>query len=232
MFCSSRRHIVFQPVEKWSPMFLRDCDPSFRFVSYSYASDTEKRFSYFDSDEHFELGDTEGLGHTFFLLCKLAASKKLDFDMVTIINGDVMYKFSDLEAMFHYADRLALNWFQPALSIDSYFSHDFTLVQPGRLSHAGVFVELMCFTLPMAAIKFIAELGIYSQSGWGMDWHLIPYSLKQVMPQANNAPTIIDLCQIAHLNPLEAGREKIYPNGLTAYEELQSLKASIEKLEK
>lgn len=211
-------------------MFVRDCTPTFRFFSYTYSSSCVSKVGHFQSDHHISLGNTLGLGHTFNKLCHFVAQNVTDIDMVTFVNGDVMYRFSDMVAMHHLADRLLFNWYQPSLSLDSFFSHDFTLVQPGRLFHSSEFIELMCFTLPYSVVCFIASLDIYSLSGWGMDWHVIPHAFEMVTPAGNNTPTVFDMCQIGHLKRLEEGREKVYQNGLTAYQELQVIKNQVAQL--
>ena len=211
-------------------MFIRDVKPDFRFFSHSYLGDKSKEFA-FESDHHVDLNPTSGYGHTLVQLCKFVTEHLQDVEMITIANGDVVYKFSEVNAMFHYADRLSLNWFQPALSRDSYHSHKFTLVRPGRLSHpADYFCECIFFTVPRSIIEFIAKSELMTESGFGMDCYLIPYAFEKIKPKGVNIPMVIDLCPVGHLKPLGPHGTKVYASGLTAMEELVQMQHAIARL--
>ncbi len=229
MFGADKKHILFCPLEKWHPLHLANEKPRFTFASYSYTSQTDGYVN-FPADLHVDLGETQGLGHSLYLLCRLIAEHHSGYDFLSLFNGDVLFDFASINRMYRIADALNLNWYQPALSHSSFYSHDFTLTQPGLTLHKVQFCELMCFTIPMQIVQSIANHNLYSLSGWGMDWHLIPYLLSKANITGDLTPYVIDACQVDHLKELEDGRNKVYSNGLTAYEELKHLERAISTL--
>jgi hypothetical protein len=141
------------------------------------------------------------------------------YDVVFFLNSDILINYSDINRFFDYVDLFDLDICQPALSVNSYFSHNFLLKRAGLEVAIVPFVEIMMPCLSRRVINEMVQLNIFSISGWGMDCHLFPTLVRRMglRPQC-----VVHAVSAIHAKPVESGR-LTFSNGLTASEERSKL---------
>lgn len=222
-----RKRCLILPLEHWDCLVSNDAIPQFDVVTYSYDPKLRERKLtglQVHSQRHYSL-ETSFWGESLFELCKRMAGA---YQVYGFLNGDVLTSVADLNRCFEIGDLYQLDNFQPSLSVSSYSSHPHTL-NTANLSYEIVpFVEIM---MPFMSDRFLREyvnFGYWNYSGWGVDVFLWPYLLRNL---GFERTAIVHASVALHCKPVESG-SRIFPNGLSASQELEHLREVIASLER
>lgn len=207
---------VIIPQENFGMQIIADDEQCFELITYSYMGmgaivDYVFPLRLF---KHLIL-KTEFWGESFFKLCKEIGMLE-DCERAIFLNGDIEINVSALNSMFETAKQNDYDFFQAALTKDSYYSHDFLLKSESILNEKVPFIEIMMPGLSIRVIKEIAKRRVYTISGWGMDACLFRSIEKAIN---SNGQFCIMSCEAKHLKPVES-HKTTYSNGKTAEEEL------------
>jgi hypothetical protein len=119
-----------------------------------------------------------------------------DYDYVWLPDDDLAADTATINQLFAYAARYHLSLAQPALTEDSFFSHEITLVDRRfELRHTN-FVEIMapCFSREFLS-RCLPTFGT-TQTGWGLDFHW-PRFVTDL-----SAIAIVDSITVRHTRPV------------------------------
>lgn len=144
----------------------------------------------------------------------------IKYKYIGILDDDLKTCFSGLNQSIAIAQKLNLDSFQPSLTNDSYYSHDFTLSRVSSLVHYVPWVEIMS---PFYDTNLFQLSSIYfkeSISSWGLDCYVFPL-ISRINLYSNHA--VIDKVKIKHLREIRSNKI-IYSNGLNAQEEMKRLR--------
>jgi len=226
-----RRHCLVLPQESHVSLITFDKELKCDLVTYSYRGEPRcvKRIAH-PVTEHFTF-KSEFFGESLHILTKqlsiLGLTKK--YDQFLILNGDLMCTSSAINRLLALADEHSLEWFQPSLTRNSFYSHGFTL-QSGIDRHRPYryesFCEVMCFSCPGIILDLISELPVLSISGWGIDNYLIPYLFLKGYPERRIRAAIIDEVAVTHINPVSSNA-RVFSSGLTARQEMAEIRRMI-----
>jgi hypothetical protein len=146
--------------------------------------------------------------------------------MVNVLPSYRYYAFLDddltvdavtLNRLFLVGDSLNLDLYQPALTSNSYCSHQ-TLLQSSGIDSYPIrevpFVEVMCPFMSRKMVEKVSCLFDLNISGWGLDMHVWPKFTKGY---------VIDRLPVAHMR-LPARRDRVQRNGLTPFEEYEIIR--------
>ncbi|WP_299804450.1 DUF707 domain-containing protein [uncultured Shewanella sp.] len=143
------------------------------------------------------------------------------YDAVWLPDDDIMTDANTINKMFSLFDGFGLALAQPALTMDSYFSHSSLLRQPNSVLRYSNFVEVMVPVFSANALQALKGTFAQSPSGWGLDalWpHLIENKdFKNI--------AVIDATAVIHTRPVGGELYKLNPELSPARdaEQLQSL---------
>ncbi|MGS2810839.1 DUF707 domain-containing protein [Nocardia sp. MW-W600-9] len=119
-----------------------------------------------------------------------------DYDYIWLPDDDLAADTDTINDIFEYTARYQLSLSQPALTEDSYFTHEITLVDRRYELRYTNFVEIMapCFHRDFL-LKCLPTFAV-TQTGWGLDFHwpkLVPdtYSIA-----------ILDAATVRHTRPV------------------------------
>jgi hypothetical protein len=139
---------------------------------------------------------------------------------VAFFDDDIETTSMDVSRMFTIGDALRLPLFQPALTVNSFGSHNHLFQQVrgtiGNWTDDPVrhvpFVEIMVPFFSTAALSLCLPLFDFNMSGWGLDIYDWPQKV-------NGHTYVLDSIPVAHMRE-PARRARVLSNGLTPQQEL------------
>lgn len=226
-----RRHCLVLPQESHVSLINFDKELTCDLITYSYRNEPRcaARVAH-PVAEHLAF-KSEFFGESLNILSKQLSDQDLTrkYDQFLILNGDLMCTSSAINRLLSLADEHALEWFQPSLTRNSFYSHAFTL-QDRVVGHKPYryesFCEVMCFSCPNRIIDLISEIPTLSISGWGIDKYLIPYLLLKGYPGRRIRAAIVDEVAVTHINPVSSNA-RVFSSGLTAAQEMAEIRRMI-----
>ena len=129
----------------------------------------------------------------------------VSYDATIFIDDDIEVAAGDLSRLFErfVAHRLQLG--QPALSANSHFSHDVTIVNPTTIVRYTDFVEVMMPIFRREALGKCLPTFATSVSGWGLDW-----AWPSRIGFADRQTGIIDEVVLRHVKPVDPENGPFY----------------------
>lgn len=119
------------------------------------------------------------------------------YDFYWLVDDDVQTGPETVNALFDYVRQHDFELAQPALTLDSYYSHRVTLVCPVfRYRHTNL-VEIMAPIISRRMLHRIYPIIQHTRSGFGLDWlwcRFVTHPRRQI--------AIIDELQVRHVRPL------------------------------
>lgn len=219
-----KRLVVVSPNADWGALLPQDAAPEFDLITYSFdgsdAGTLHTSLPGFVS--HIPL-KTEMWGESLkFLMQKIPA----EYEVVLFLNSDIYISYASINRFFDYVDLFALDISQPALSLNSFYSHHFLLHKDAIDVEVVPFVEVMMPCLSRAVIDEMNRLGIYSISGWGIDQFLFQNIVDRLKlrPQC-----VVHAVTAIHAKPVESFSMR-FSNGKTAHEERMEIRQLCERL--
>ena len=215
------RKLVVVPIESFGSLILEDATPNFDLISYSYTGDshgiTSSYFENLKAIKHLSF-KTEFFGQSLSLLVDYI-TKEPCYDLILILNGDVMTSVSSINACLFVAEKHGLDVFQPSLSLDSFYSHKHLLNKPGLILEEVEFTEVMMLGLSMRALNALKDENQFPISSYGIDTHLLPFIIKR-----NNwsPPCVVHMSIARHCRPVESS-DMTFSNGKSAMTELKEM---------
>jgi hypothetical protein len=212
-----RRAVIYTPLSDMGSLIYNDAKANFDFFTFSYEdSDIDiSKMGGANIAQHFKF-KSEFWGESFLKLCNLINNR---YDVVLFMNSDLYVSISELNKFFDINDLFMLDFSQPSLSFNSYYSHVHTMNIPGAGVVEVPFIEIMMPCLSTVVINEICRIGLTTISGWGIDNLLFPY-IKDKLNLKN--PAVIHDCSVLHVKPVESSRQ--YSDGLTAIEQMNKLR--------
>jgi hypothetical protein len=140
------------------------------------------------------------------------------YDYVWFPDDDVAATPEAVEAIFRVARERELAVCQPALTLDSYYSHWITLVQEGFQLRYTDFVEIMAPCLRRDTILRALPLFDRTESGFGLN-HL----WQRLDTDNRRQAAIIDAVTVRHTRPVSTREARVKANGVDAVEEGRDL---------
>ncbi|MCX7748098.1 MAG: DUF707 domain-containing protein [Clostridia bacterium] len=124
----------------------------------------------------------------------------LQYDAVWLPDDDLYTDAKGIYNMFDifYSKNLWLA--QPALTPDSYYSHDITLQRQGHLLRYTNFVEVMAPIFSKEALLRCLYSFSQSRSGWGLD-----FIWSKILDNPTSKIAVIDAAPVRHTRPLGSG---------------------------
>jgi len=124
-----------------------------------------------------------------------------------------------VEALFLYVRSHNFELAQPALTLDSYYSHRLTLRCPGFSHRHTNLVEIMAPILSRRVLERVMPLFATTRSGFGIDWYW-----QRVVDHPERAIAIIDAHPVGHRRLLRQHLRGIMrKDGVCPYEEREQL---------
>jgi hypothetical protein len=119
------------------------------------------------------------------------------YDWFWFPDDDILTTWENANEFFNICRDFDLQLSQPALTRDSYFSHEVTRQQPDYLLRFTVFVEVMVPAFRTDALRLcLPIMQEETRFGWGHDWvfpMLLGYPLNKI--------AIVDACAVKHTRP-------------------------------
>lgn len=219
-----KRLVVLAPSNQWGSLLPQDAAPEFDLMTYSYDGSEQSAMgaSLPGCVGHVAL-TTEMWGQSFKLLCERIPP---EYEVVFFLNSDIHISYAAINRLFEYADLFGLDICQPALSLNSFYSHHFLLKKTAIDVEQVPFVEIMMPCLSRAVIDEINRLGLYTISGWGIDMFLFQNIVERLKlrPQC-----VIHAVTAIHSKPVESARMR-FSNGKTAQQECDDLRRLVERI--
>ena len=125
------------------------------------------------------------------------------YDAVWLPDDDLLADAKTISRMFNFFAAFDLSLAQPALSMNSYFSHSSLLQQTDTIIRRTNFIEVMAPIFSQECLRKLKHTFSQSQSGWGLD-NLWPYLIKENI-------AIIDATPITHTRPVGGELYKLNP---------------------
>lgn len=124
------------------------------------------------------------------------------YDAVWFPDDDLLIDTAGINRMFDLFMAFELAMAQPALSLDSYYSHPILLQDAGHILRFTNFVEVMGPVFSREALAILYPTFAQSRTGWGLDY-LWPHLLAQRGMGARVA--VIDAVSMTHTRPVGGG---------------------------
>jgi hypothetical protein len=196
--------------------------PAFRPILFNYSGNGEQP----KLPEGKSIADcisvrTEFKGVLLFEACKHV--KPLDYIYIGLLDDDQAISVSSLNRLLDIAAENAFDVFQPAVSVDSYYSHSMFVQKQGNSPETVYWVEIMSPFLRKEIFELGEEFYRNNISSYGVDRYLFPY-LQKRLNRCNTA--LIHEVSIRHLKPVTDGKKK-FSNGLDARQEGEVLRKKI-----
>lgn len=125
------------------------------------------------------------------------------YDAVWFPDDDLLVDTDSICKMFDLFSAFDLSLAQPALSMDSYFSHPCLLQQKKSIIRFTNFVEVMAPIFSLSSLERVKHTFSQSKSGWGLDF-LWPHMI-------NGKIGIIDVTPVIHTRPIGGELYKLNP---------------------
>jgi hypothetical protein len=145
--------------------------------------------------------------------------------MVNVLPSYRYYAFLDddltvdaviLNRLFLVGDSLNLDLYQPALTKESFSSHQHLYQNNyGGPIRRAPFVEIMCPFMSRKMVEQAAPTFDLNQSAWGLDIHIWPKLAVDCY--------VVDALPVAHMRP-PARRDRVQRNGLTPHQEYEIIR--------
>lgn len=219
-----KRLVVLSPSPSWGSLLAEDAAPQFDVMTYSFDnSEATSLCTGLPGWVRHEAMQTEMWGESIF---KLFSRIPAEYEVVLFLNSDIFISYAEINRFFDYVDLFALDISQPALSLNSYYSHQFLLKKTGIEVEPVPFVEVMMPCLSRAVIDELARLGLFTISGWGMDEYLFQHVVDslQLRPQA-----VVHAVTALHTKPVES-RGMVFSHGMNSQQEREQLQAQCAQL--
>lgn len=142
-----------------------------------------------------------------------------NYEYILFPDDDLLCSARDLNGIFSYAHELGADLCQPALDINSYFSHFITLKHASFNYRYTNFVELMTPCMSRRMVEATLDLFDETESGWGMDF----YWSKLIEENDFLPPVIIDDITITHTRPVGSANSGVGSGLASPRIDLQSL---------
>jgi glycosyltransferase involved in cell wall biosynthesis len=135
----------------------------------------------------------ESMGTKWQLLASILFENDFwrDYKYIWLPDDDLLTKTSDINELFDFVDKNKISLAQPALSKDSFYSHEITLQENNCFFRRTNFVEIMCPVFSVEALEICLVTFFENKSGWGLDF-LWPKLLK------NKICGIVDKIAVKH----------------------------------
>lgn len=156
-------------------------------------------------------------GHKWPCIAKNLLAIDSQYEVYAFLDPDIEVTTDALNRLFLVGDALGLRLYQPALSVDSFFSHPDLLQMPNSYVRITGFVEIMTPFFHRVALDACRWTFKESQSGWGLD-HLWPRVLRR------EGMAIVDAVPVRHARPVRSQDWRL-DNGRTPAQELAALRA-------
>jgi hypothetical protein len=138
-----------------------------------------------------------------------------EYDYFWLVDDDIEATPFQVDAMFKYVHSHQFELAQPALTLDSFYSHRLTLQCPGFSHRLTNFVELMLPVLSRRVLREVLPLFKGNWSGLGIDW-----MWYQFVERNNESVAIIDTIAMLHQRPLNRHlRGRMKQHGICAIRE-------------
>ena len=140
-----------------------------------------------------------GMQPKWTIMTRLMSSIPPDFDYVLFFDDDIILAPNFVRDFFPIVQRMGAELAQPALTRDSFFSHQITLQDPTATARMTNFVEsgpLVCMTRRFYELAQPYHDPI-SPLGWGYEAAWSDLGQKHALPLA-----IIDRCPVRHTRPV------------------------------
>ena len=124
------------------------------------------------------------------------------YDAIWLPDDDLLIDANAISRMFDFFSLFELSLGQPALSLNSYYSHAVLLRDARYLVRYTNFVEVMAPILSRASLQLLSPTFAQSRIGWGLDY-LWPYLLER--SDIKGRIGVIDAVQIVHTRPAGGG---------------------------
>lgn len=119
------------------------------------------------------------------------------YDFFWLVDDDIETTHAQVEALFLYVRSHKFELAQPALTLDSYYSHRLTLRCPGFSHRHTNLIEIMAPILSKRVLEQVLSLFATTRSGFGIDWYW-----QRVVKRPEHAIAIIDAEPVGHRRPL------------------------------
>ncbi|WP_298771605.1 hypothetical protein [uncultured Shewanella sp.] len=129
------------------------------------------------------------------------------YEAVWLPDDDIMTDACNINKMFTLFDSFHLALAQPALTMNSYFSHSSLLQQPNSILRFCNFVEVMMPMFSADTLRSLKATFGQSSSGWGLD-SLWPYLIDN---KNYKKIAIIDTISVTHTRPVGGELYKLNP---------------------
>ena len=118
------------------------------------------------------------------------------------MDDDLSVSTEELCRFFEYCESHELGFAQPSLSVDSFYTYQDLIKQPGRDYRQTPLVEVMMPFFSYQNLKAVVETFPKSISTYGLDviW---PYLIVE-------KPVVVDACQVAHIREMGTGNFYTY----------------------
>lgn len=120
------------------------------------------------------------------------------YDAVWMPDDDLLADADTINRMFAFFEAFNLDLAQPALSMDSYFSHPSLLQTPNSIIRYTNFIEVMAPIFSKAALQNLKTTFGQSASGWGLDT-LWPLLLNN---DNKRGVAVLDAVTVVHTRPV------------------------------
>jgi hypothetical protein len=212
-----KRLVVVAPSADWGSLLTQNAAPEFDLMTYSYdGSAATPLCTGLPGWVRHEALSTEMWGESLFKLFGLIPA---EYEVVLFLNSDIFISYAEINKFFDYADLFALDVSQPALSLNSFYSHQFLLKKTSIDVEPVPFVEVMMPCLSRAVIDEFVRIGLYTISGWGMDEYLFQHIINRLnlRPQA-----VVHAVTALHAKPVES-RGMVFSNGMSPQQERERM---------
>ena len=149
-------------------------------------------------------------GHKWQCLARLLP-KLPEYRYYAFIDEDIDVSVETLNGLFQTGELFGLSLYQPALTMRSHYSHEFTRVNPDSYVRATKFVEIMAPFFSHDALVTCLPTFTLSEFGWGLE-----YLWNDLLRSKGMA--IVDRFPVTHIRPIQSARWK-NQRGETAEEE-------------
>ena len=151
-----------------------------------------------DCDFYAEAKDTKW--PRFYKVIEEFGEQVFKYDAIWMPDDDISTDCSTINEIFEIFMMYNLSLAQPALTSDSYFSHNITLERSENILRFTKFVEVMVPIFSREALQLCWSTFIKSKSGWGLD-----STWPKLLGYPNDKMAIIDKLPVKHTRPMGTG---------------------------
>lgn len=119
------------------------------------------------------------------------------YDRYWLVDDDIEVEPEQVEALFRYVREQRFELAQPALTLDSFYSHRLTLCCEGFRHRYSNLVEIMAPIVTVDVMRQVLPWLQCTRSGFGIDWFW-----QTLVSDPRRTIAIIDALPVAHRRPL------------------------------